>query len=435
MTKIRLSTFVFFLLLSMSTQVFSQDKQFQIFIEPANEQLVTKTIQQAIDSCAATGGGTVIFRPGTYISGTIVLKNKVALHFEKGSVLRGSTLIKDYTSGCFIQGRDLSEVMIDGEGIIDGVDCYNPHGEEGFRGPHCIRLTNCKNISIKEITIKNAGNYAILCWYCTNGAIENVTILAGHDGLHTNFCTDFKISGCDFRTGDDSFAGNDNTDFAVTDCKVNSSCNCFRFGCMNFTVKNCRLWGPGQYVHKIEHKAKLPNAFTHFSPRDRKPKSSSGNWLIQDVIIENVAHVYFYNFENGLWQTGQPATTVKFDNVKATGILNAFYIIGDKDYKFDLQVQNSSFSFADGQTYKADLFEGVKMLSNSFFYAERFNKIELTDVLLKSKDAQQLMECKDGKSVVLNQCRFVSGNSLKPFVFEKINEEKVSGLIYNNRKM
>jgi len=42
-------------------------------------RLDTRSIQAAVDACAAAGGGSVYFAPGTYLSGTIFLKNHVAL--------------------------------------------------------------------------------------------------------------------------------------------------------------------------------------------------------------------------------------------------------------------------------------------------------------------------------------------------------------------
>ena len=46
--------------------------------------LDTRAIQSAIDSAAVCGGETVVLPPGRYLSGTLVLKNNVALHIEKG---------------------------------------------------------------------------------------------------------------------------------------------------------------------------------------------------------------------------------------------------------------------------------------------------------------------------------------------------------------
>jgi hypothetical protein len=273
----------------------------------------------------------VIFPAGKFLSGSLRLKSNVRLQLHKGAVLQGSDKYSDYENDAFIYGKDLTNIAIEGAGIIDGVDCYNPKGEEGFRGPHCIRLINCKNIILTGLTIKNSANWAINCRYSSFGTVKNVTILGGHDGLHTRFCSNFTVTGCDFRTGDDAFAGNDNLNFVITDCKINTSCNGFRMGCVDLTVKRCKFWGPGEYIHKIQKRSNMLAAFVHFSPKDERSVLKSGNWLIRDISIENVDHVYNYNFEKGLWQTGQPVTEVRFEHVKATGILSSFNIIGDEN--------------------------------------------------------------------------------------------------------
>ncbi|NJK86020.1 MAG: hypothetical protein HC906_08735 [Bacteroidales bacterium] len=133
---------------------------------------------------------------------------------------------------------------------------------------------------------KNSANWAINCRYCSTAKVDSVSIFAGHDGLHTRFCDGFTVTRCDFRTGDDAFAGNDNRDFVVRDCKINTSCNGFRMGCMNLTVKNCLFWGPGEYVHKIQKRNNMLSAFVHFSPKDENPKLQSGNWLIEDITVK-----------------------------------------------------------------------------------------------------------------------------------------------------
>ena len=95
--------------------------------------------------------------------------------------------------------------------------------------------------------------------------------------------------------------------------------------------------------------------------------SLNGNWQIRDVTIENVDHVYMYNFESGLWQTGQPVTSIQFERIKATGILSAFSITGDAAQQFNLSVRNSSFSFREGSVYDAKTFEEAKIASPAFF--------------------------------------------------------------------
>ena len=195
------------------------DTGFHICMLNNETGLITAKIQHAIDSCASAGGGVVRFPEGRYLSGALQLRSNVTLHFDKGAVLQGSDNYLDYGKGEWknglITGDSLFNISIEGEGLIDGVNCFNPHGEEGFRGPHCIRLTNCATIIIQGITIVNAANWAINCRHSRDAKIEQVSIRGGHDGLHTRFCRNFTVTGCDFRTGDDAIAGCDNRDFRV----------------------------------------------------------------------------------------------------------------------------------------------------------------------------------------------------------------------------
>lgn len=397
-----------------------------VSVSPAQWGASTKLIQQAVDSLSKVGGGMVKLHEGQYLSGGIELKNNITLHLEKGVVLLGSDKYADYNvkHDAFIYGENLSNIAITGEGTIDGVDCYNPKGEEGFRGPHCIRLIRCSNIKIVGITILRSANWAINCRYCSGGYVENVKIRGGHDGLHTRFCSDFNVKDCDFRTGDDAFAGNDNRNITVTNCKINTSCNGFRMGCMNFTVKRCQLWGPGESVHKIQKRNNMLAAFVHFSPKDENSKLQSGNWLIEDVTVENVDQFYVYNFIDGLWQTGQPVTNVQIKKVKAIGVLGAFNIIGDLDKKFQLSMENSSFSFREGANYTGGKFEGSKLLSSALFNAANFDRLLLRNVTLKKNEDAVLLNCTSGNSLVLDRVTFNTGGSSLPYKIEMIKEFK-----------
>ena len=413
------------------SMAYGSSSKTKITISPNQSGLITETIQTAIDSCADNGGGVVVFPAGTYLSGGIELKSKVALQLDKGAILQGSGQYTDYKNDAFIFGENVSNISIQGEGIIDGVDCVNPDGEEGFRGPHCVRLINCRNIVIRGVTIKNSANWAINCRYCSNAIVDKVSIRAGHDGLHTRFCNNFTVSGCDFRTGDDAFAGNDNHDFSVTDCKINTSCNGFRMGCYNFTVKRCQIWGPGESVHKIQKRNNMLAAFVHFSPKDEDSKLRSGNWLIEDVTVENVDHFYMYNYTDGLWQTGQPATDIQFKGIKATGLLGAFSIVGDSARQFSLSIQNSSFSFREGAEYKADTFEGAKMQSQAFLSAGNFNQIKLSDFTLEKKGTSPILSFKSGNLVIIKNAQLITGENSIPYSIVDVKEVKKNGLTFN----
>ena len=412
----------------LSAVAFGNHPPIKITIAPNQPGLITSFIQKAIDSCGANGGGVVFFPAGKYLTGGIELKNKVTLLKEKGTLIEGSSQYADYKNDAFIFGENLTDIAILGKGIIDGVDCINSNGEEGFRGPHCIRLINCKNIAVKEISIKNSANWAMNFRYCSNAYIQNVSIRGGHDGLHTRFCNNFTVTGCDFRTGDDAFAGNDNRDFLVTDCKINTSCNGFRIGCYNFTVKRCKFWGPGEYVHKIAKRRNMLTAFVHFSPKDDGAKLQSGNWLLEDITVTNVDNFYRYNYADGLWQTGQPATTLQLKDIKATGLLCAFNIIGDTARKFNLSIKNAVFAYREGVKNRADSFEGVKIVSSNFFYAQNFNQIKLQQVSFQQKGVSPLFNCTTGNSLILNQATFITGQNAVPYLIRQVNKTMKDGL-------
>jgi hypothetical protein len=398
----------------LSVSAFCQKKNMEITLISNETNLTTNLIQDAIDRCALVGGGTVHLSEGIFLSKSLELKSNVTLHIGKGCILQGSTNIKDYKNDAFIFGKDIFNVSIQGEGIIDGVDCFNAEGEEGFRGPHAIKLINCKDIRIEGIMIKNAANWAINCRYCSKAEIKNVSIRGGHDGLHTRFCDTFKVTGCDFRTGDDAFAGNDNRDFIVTNCKVNSSCNGFRMGCYNLTVRDCKLWGPGEYIHKIQKRNNMLAAFVHFSPSDETTQMNSGKWLIENVTVDQVDRFYMYNYRDGLWQTGKPVSSVQFKNIKATDILTAFNVIGDTLKQFSLKVKNSTFSFRNGAVFKDVMFEGSNTGSSSFFYVKNFNKILLNNTTLNNSRSNSILNYSNGNSVILKAV-ILNSNKIESF--------------------
>jgi len=390
---------LYLVLLSMQ---YTNSPKTQITIKSNQTGLITGVIQKAIDSCAANGGGEVIFPSGTYLIGGLELKSNVTLHLEKGALLQGSSKYADYKNDALINGKDITNVTILGAGTIDGVDCYNPKGEEGFRGPHTINLLRCSNITLRNFTIVKSANYAIRYRHCSNAIVDSVSIFGGHAAIDTRFGKNFIITNCDFRTGDDVFAGNDNRNIVITDCKINTSCNGFRIGCYNFTVQRCKIWGPGEYVHMIQKRNNTLAAFVHFSPKDEKPSLLSGNWLIQDIAVDHVDNFFNYNFNDGVWQTGMPMTSIRFENIQATGLLKAFTIIGDKDRQLKLTIANSSFSFREGAAKPSPIFEDAKLPSNTFFNATSFDFVELQNVTLQKNTKAPIVEINSGNTLIMN---------------------------------
>ena len=113
------------------------------------------------------------------------MKSNIKLFLEKGAILQGSNDYRDYQNNAFIYAKDAQNIAVEVVGIIDGVDCYNPNGEEKSRGLHCIKFINYKSLIIRGIHIINFANWAINCRYCNGGISENVSVKGGHHALHT----------------------------------------------------------------------------------------------------------------------------------------------------------------------------------------------------------------------------------------------------------
>ncbi len=305
----------------------------------------TVALQAAIDAVGASGGIVRVPR-GTFISGTLRLRSRTTLKLDEGAVLLGSDNFADYDGrywgGGFITAHDLTEVAIEGPGIIDGANCANPKGEEGFRGAHCLAFFNCSGIAVRDLTVQRAANWAFNCVSCRDARFERLSIRGGHDGLDAMHCERFAFHGCDLRTGDDCIAGADNRAFVFEDCRFNTSCNAFRFSCLDLAVRRCVFKGPGESAHKVTGKNAMLAAFLHFSPAERTNcqglQPQSDEWLIEACTVEDVAQLYGFDHRT-LWQSGRPVRHVTFREVTASGLKQPIWACGDIRRQFTLSLE------------------------------------------------------------------------------------------------
>jgi len=374
----------------------------------------TAALQAAIDACAKEGGGTVRFPKGRFLSGALQIRDNVRLLLEKDAVLQGSDNCQDYGGkaqwgDALISGKNVKNAAFEGPGLIDGSDCRNPKGEEGFRGPHGILLRDCTGIAFKELTLARTGNYAVLCYGSSGLEFRDVSFRGGHDGIHAQGCRKFRVIDCDFRTGDDCLAGCDNEDFEVTGCKINSSCNGFRLGCKGLLVRKCAFWGPGESLHQVSKRKNMLSAFVHFAPTDRKPKLPSDDWLVEDCTVDNVDFLYGYDFERGLWQTGQPAKRLRFRNVNATRVAKPLRVVGDADRQFDLTLDGVSIALREDKQDQPAL------------HLTRFGSLTLRNVTLQNGGKGPVVRARDGRTVRLDRVTCVPANAA-PYAMEEVEK-------------
>jgi polygalacturonase len=204
--------------------------------------LNTKAIQQAIDKCSAAGGGIVKFKPGKYLTGSLFLKSNVNLQLDEGAELLGSQNIADYpeidTRIAGIEMRwpaallniiDQKNAAITGKGLVNAQgkpfwELYwkmrKEYDAKGLRWivdydakrPRTLLVANSSDITIKGITLQQAGFWTVQLLYSNQVTVDGITIrnnVDGHgpstDGIDVDSSTRILIQNCDIDCNDDDF--------------------------------------------------------------------------------------------------------------------------------------------------------------------------------------------------------------------------------------
>ena len=219
------------------------------------KSLDTEAIQKAIDSCAAKNGGIVDFPAGVYLTGTLFLSSSVNLHLMKGSVLLGSDRLEDYpetiqelrsytdnyTVRSIIYAERKENIAITGEGIIDGQGAK--FGVEYFPykiRPYMIRMIECKNILIENISLLNSPMWVQHYLACDHLTIRDITVASrranvNNDGIDIDGCHYVRITGCDISSEDDGLVFKSTMDRScenifVDKCRISSYASAVKMG-------------------------------------------------------------------------------------------------------------------------------------------------------------------------------------------------------------
>ncbi|MHC4439085.1 MAG: glycoside hydrolase family 28 protein, partial [Planctomycetota bacterium] len=241
--------------------------------KPDGKTLCTKSIQKTIDACSQSGGGTVYLPPGTFLSGTIYFKSGVTLRLAAGSTLLGSKSLKDYpptvqafrsytdnyTDKSLIYGENVERIAIAGSGTIDGQGA-------SFKGPYkvrpyMIRFIQCRNVTVKDVTLRNSPMWVQHYLACDDVHITGITVrsLVNHnnDGINIDSCRRVIISDCNIESGDDAIVLKSTSarvcrDVAVSNCVLSSRCNALKMGTeSNGGFKNIVMTGCSIYDTRL----------------------------------------------------------------------------------------------------------------------------------------------------------------------------------------
>jgi unsaturated rhamnogalacturonyl hydrolase len=199
----------------------------------------TRGIQQAIDACAAAGGGTVTFAPGAYLTGALFVKSDVHLRVDEGVTLYGSHDAVDYPERpTRVAGIEMTwpvglinvdgqeNVRISGGGTIDGRgekwwelywemrrNDYEPRGlrwavDYDAKRVRLMVITDASDVTIQDLHLKRSGFWTVHVLYSDHVTVDGLTISDNQgpstDGINIDSSTRAVVQNNDIDNNDDT---------------------------------------------------------------------------------------------------------------------------------------------------------------------------------------------------------------------------------------
>ncbi len=325
--------------------------------------LQTTAFQKVFDLCKEEGG-IVVIPKGKYHIAALRMWSNTTLYLESGAEVYGSENCEDYEIFPIPEGMEMrsdmelitqyygkawdtyrramitaygeKNISIIGEpnSIFDGRNCFDPNGEENYRGPHVIFLSCCENVLFEGYTAQHSGNFLHEANNCRNLMMRRVTCLGGSDGIHLHCTENALIEDCLFKTGDDCIAGINMKDLLVRRCILNTSCNLFRMGGLNIHVEDCYAYGDGYYPHRMTvvkgKNDELPREQGRHNSLWMVEYFASQNYIeepsdlhFKNCVFENIKGAFFYMADMNPLQCGTRWGTLTLENVRFTDLKEA----------------------------------------------------------------------------------------------------------------
>ncbi len=253
-------------------------------ISPDGTTLNTTALQKLIDDLSTSGGGTLHFPPGTYLTGTLQLKPHITLHLDKDATLLGSPNPADYrnldpfTDGsgnpmgyALLIAIDADHIAIEGPGTINGQGPKLKGAQKKFTvRPFLTRFVRCHDITLRDTHLTNGGAWTLHLFQSKDATIDNLTIrtrdsgLQNTDGIDVDSSENIRISHCDINTRDDAIVLKSTSTLptrhvSATDCTLSSRTNTLKLGTeslggfddisfSNCTIANTQMAGIALYA-------------------------------------------------------------------------------------------------------------------------------------------------------------------------------------------
>ena len=402
-----------------------------------SDRLQTEKIQKAIDDCWLAGGGRVVVPCGVYVTGGLRLRSRVELYLESGAILLGSRNPEDYFgfredklepqsieeigstpatgrsavstsrwSNGLLRAFDAEDIAVVGEkgSYLDGQNCFDPEGEEGYRGPHGMSFWRCKNIRLEGYAFLNSGNWCHAIFQSQNITVRNITIYGGHDGVDVRTCDNVLIENCRFDTGDDCVAGFDNNDVIVRNCVLNTACQSIRFGGNNVLFENCvsderRFGFRGKLTEdekkcgaltneKNRHEMTVP--FSYYCDHRADPRKPVENFTIRGCRFAQAKELIRLEFDGfHRWCCNRSMREITLEDCEIRELIRAGKLWGDENEKVTCVFKNVRISCREG-------FENEPLL-----VAGNFDKIVFEDCVIEGYTNPTILAGTDGEVEVI----------------------------------
>ena len=336
-------------------------------IATGDTTLQTTLIQNAINYCNKTGGGTVRLTAGTYRTAPVTMKSNVTLRLDSAAILLGSPNMADWTIGGSLKNLinssgTLTNVRITGRGTIDGSGApwwaaYTAN--TSISRPRLIYLSNVTNLTIDSLTIQNSPSFHIVPNTCKNVVIDHVTINTDKnspntDGIDPSQSLNVLISNCSISDGDDNIA-------------IKAGGNVGFAGCQDITVTNCTFgYGHGLSIGSETfggyNNLRVSGCTFKNTTNGIRIKSSTGNGgLVSNTYYTNITMTGVTNPIVIDWAYATAVTTtppkvpaganIYFNNLTITGSANAGTFNGLTNSLIqNVVMTNSNISAKSGMT-------------------------------------------------------------------------------------
>ena len=300
--------------------------------------LNTKAVQAAIDACAEAGGGTVTFPKGEYVLSTVFMKSNVTIEIPEGTKILGSLNFYDFAPeedinyplyqdvshshfNCSLfVGRLVDNIAFVGGGTIDMRSVWDEDNVRNIvnRGPRCIALVGCHNVTVANLGIYNVTDLAVYFTDCEEVDVYGLKMRVYIDGVSPDNSKNVRIHDCEIEAGDDAivFKSSYNLNkvdvcrnIHVWDCVLRSRCSSIKFGTEtnggfenilieNIKITDTRITGiaiesvdgaiiDGITIRNIDMENVNAPLFIHLGTRMRGPAGREIG-RIRNVTIENV---------------------------------------------------------------------------------------------------------------------------------------------------